>query len=355
VYSYEPIPAALKGTPNARYVLGAQANVWTEYMNNTRKVEYQIFPRLAALAEVLWSPAEQRNWSSFEARIPMLFKRLDQQAINYSNAFYFIDPVIKPNSSKTGVEWELKTRYPKNLGQIYVDYPASKAMAFMIQKPDFEKDPDGTKGIIKDTTIRDLEVYTSAIPVTASGRYAAQLIAQEPGKPGKQMHSIVQDFTLHLATGRNISVATPPASSYPGNNGILGLVNGAKAPAQRSLNSNEWCGWNDGNMEAVIEWPQQVSVSKVVVGSTESKGSWIYRPTAIEVYASADGNSFTKAGTLQVPRNATNEELRTLTVSFDAVKCQKLKVVAQSLGTISSGNPGAGHKAWLFVDEIQVF
>jgi hexosaminidase len=355
VYSYEPVPAALKGTPYAKHVLGAQANVWTEYMNNTRKVEYQVFPRLAALAEVLWSPAEQRNWSSFEARIPLLFKRLDQQGINYSNAFYFIDPVIKPNSTKTGVEWELKTRYPKELGQIYVDYPASKVPGYSIQIPDFTKDPFGTKGIMKDTTIRDMEVYTSSIPVTASGRYAAQLYAKQEGKQDNQMHSIVQDFTLHLATGRNITVANPPASSYPGNNGISGLVNGAKAPAQRSINSNEWCGWNDGNMEAIIEWPQTATVSKVVVGSIESKGSWIYRPTAIEVFASADGNTFTSAASLQVPAGASAEDLRNLTLTFAPAYCRKLKVVAQSLGIIPAGSPGAGHNAWLFVDEIQIF
>jgi hexosaminidase len=55
VYAYEPIPKELNAE-QAKHVLGAQANMWTEYMGNIRKVEYMLFPRLSALSEVLWSP-----------------------------------------------------------------------------------------------------------------------------------------------------------------------------------------------------------------------------------------------------------------------------------------------------------
>ncbi|MFX5530297.1 family 20 glycosylhydrolase, partial [Acinetobacter baumannii] len=65
VYSYEPLPKQLNAE-EAKYVLGAQANVWTEYITNPNKVEYMIFPRMSALSEVLWSSKEQRNWSQFE-------------------------------------------------------------------------------------------------------------------------------------------------------------------------------------------------------------------------------------------------------------------------------------------------
>lgn len=68
VYSYEPIPKELNAS-QAKYVLGAQANFWTEYMKNTQKVEYMVFPRIGALSEVLWSKKEQRNWSDFEPRL----------------------------------------------------------------------------------------------------------------------------------------------------------------------------------------------------------------------------------------------------------------------------------------------
>ncbi|HTR30921.1 MAG TPA: family 20 glycosylhydrolase [Puia sp.] len=74
VYSYEPIPKEL-APDEAHYVLGAQANVWSEYMSNPRKVEYMIFPRLSALSEVLWSPKAARNWKDFLQRLPSQFKR----------------------------------------------------------------------------------------------------------------------------------------------------------------------------------------------------------------------------------------------------------------------------------------
>lgn len=74
VYSYEPIPAAL--SPESRkYILGAQANVWTEYMNSPEKVEYMIFPRMSALSEVLWSSKQNKNWNAFEKRLPAQYSR----------------------------------------------------------------------------------------------------------------------------------------------------------------------------------------------------------------------------------------------------------------------------------------
>lgn len=80
VYAYEPIPAALNAE-QAKYVLGAQANLWTEYIKNERKVEYMLFPRIAALSEVLWSPKEKRNWADFERRLPTIFEQLENKKL----------------------------------------------------------------------------------------------------------------------------------------------------------------------------------------------------------------------------------------------------------------------------------
>lgn len=73
VYDFEPIPKELSNE-EAKYILGAQANMWTEYMDNERKVEYMLFPRMTALAEVLWSPKSTRNWQHFETKIPGILK-----------------------------------------------------------------------------------------------------------------------------------------------------------------------------------------------------------------------------------------------------------------------------------------
>ena len=82
VYSYEPIPKELN-EQQAKYVLGAQGNVWTEYMANPAKVEYMIFPRLSALSEVLWSSKENKNWSGFQTKIETMKKRYTIWGANY--------------------------------------------------------------------------------------------------------------------------------------------------------------------------------------------------------------------------------------------------------------------------------
>lgn len=81
-YSYEPIPKELNAE-QGKYVLGAQGNVWTEYMANPAKVEYMIFPRLSALSEVLWSPKEKKDFPVFQKKIETMKKRYDMWGANY--------------------------------------------------------------------------------------------------------------------------------------------------------------------------------------------------------------------------------------------------------------------------------
>ena len=85
VYRFEPVPAEL--TPEeAEHVLGTQANVWTEVMEDQARVDYQTFPRLAAFAEVAWSalpaPAE-RDFADFERRMAVHYARLDALGVAY--------------------------------------------------------------------------------------------------------------------------------------------------------------------------------------------------------------------------------------------------------------------------------
>ena len=82
VYAYEPVPSSYTDE-EAEHVLGAQANVWTEYMKTPQKVEYMVFPRLLALSEVVWSEREARNWFSFKGRLPAHLQRLDVMTVNY--------------------------------------------------------------------------------------------------------------------------------------------------------------------------------------------------------------------------------------------------------------------------------
>jgi hexosaminidase len=82
VYSLEPVPAEL--TPaEARHVLGAQAQLWTELIADTKHAEYMAFPRLAAFAEAVWTPRDRKDLASFHARLPRELARLDALDVNY--------------------------------------------------------------------------------------------------------------------------------------------------------------------------------------------------------------------------------------------------------------------------------
>ena len=82
VYAFEPIPEDLPSEWHER-ILGAQGNVWTEYMPGADHVEYMAFPRLCALAEVLWSPAAGRSYEHFRARLQTHLSRLDRLHVKY--------------------------------------------------------------------------------------------------------------------------------------------------------------------------------------------------------------------------------------------------------------------------------
>ena len=82
VYEYEPIPSDLTDE-QAVHILGAQGNVWTEYMKTEQYVEYMVFPRLFALSEVVWSPADAKDLDGFLDRLRWHLERLDALGVNY--------------------------------------------------------------------------------------------------------------------------------------------------------------------------------------------------------------------------------------------------------------------------------
>lgn len=86
VYSYEPLPEQLTAQQQ-KHILGAQANLWTEYIKNPKKLEYQLFPRISALSEVVWSPKEVKDWSRFSGELPQILARYDLWKANYSRKY----------------------------------------------------------------------------------------------------------------------------------------------------------------------------------------------------------------------------------------------------------------------------
>ena len=88
-YKFNPLPEGA----NADFVLGGQANLWTEQIYNYRQVEYMLWPRGFAVAESLWSPESKKDWTKFVSKTENHFKRYDYAEIKYSPAIY--DPIVK--------------------------------------------------------------------------------------------------------------------------------------------------------------------------------------------------------------------------------------------------------------------
>ncbi|MBZ4191050.1 beta-N-acetylhexosaminidase [Niabella beijingensis] len=87
-YKFNPIPEGA----NAKYILGGQANLWTENVYTMRQAEYMTWPRGLAIAESVWSPLAKKDWKKFAAKTESFFKRFDAAEIKYSPAIY--DPAV---------------------------------------------------------------------------------------------------------------------------------------------------------------------------------------------------------------------------------------------------------------------
>jgi hexosaminidase len=318
VYNYEPIPKELTAE-EGMYVLGAQGNVWSEYIDSKSKLEYSIFPRMAALAEVLWTPKEKRDWKDFERRLPVIFERLDKKKINYSKAYYELEGKVLPTADFNGVLWQLASKQKK-------------------------------ANIIYATDMYDnrQDTYIKPIKINGSGLgYYASLI---DNNSGETINSTKQIFHINKATGKKITLSTPADAKYPGD-GAFTLVNGVQNTAGLSK-SSEYLGFNGKDCEAIIDLGKTDSISKVTIHALNQNGDWIWRPSSVEIFSSDDGINFISLST-------TNEYIKkenatgSMSVNFPSVKKRYVKVFIKNWGIISPGNSGSGNPAWLFVDEIE--
>ncbi len=314
VYSYDPIPKELSAQ-QAKHILGAQGNVWTEYMGNAAKVEYMIFPRMSALSEVLWSPAAKKDWKDFERRIPVLLKRYQQWGANYSKAYYDLQATVLPTEDHNGILWKLESK--NKTAKITGIQPWADNGGF---------------------------TYTGPVLISPlGGTYSA---GQE------NSNWISQKFFMNKATGKKISLANEPSNNYPGN-GAFTLVDGVQN--EKGLaRSNEFLGFLGKDLDAIIDLGQIQEIRLIKLYLLEQQGSWIYLPSKFEVFTSDDGVNFKIIENTDAPKEQPGERIRSFEAGFATLKTRFIRVLATNFGTIPSGKPGAGNPAWLFADEIEV-
>jgi hexosaminidase len=329
VYAYEPVSKELTAE-EGKYILGAQANLWTEYIQNNRKVEYMLFPRMAALSEVVWSSKENRNWESFEKRLMTHFKRYEKWGANYSKAYFDLNEAILPSVTQNEVLFSLKSKVKNQY--IHGEFLHQYSSGF--SKP-------VTPVLLNDTTII----------IKESGQYAYFVSDNSDIKKSRLFIAKSKVFRFNKATGKPITLHIPTSKNYPGD-GAFTLVNGIQN--QKGLaRSKEFLGFSGADCEALINLGSFQEISSVTVHVFQQKGSWIWNPASVEVFSSVDGMYFSSLGS-SGDVIATASGNGTVTVNFNNTSTSFIKVVVKNFGDIPEGNPGAGKKAWLFVDEIEV-
>ncbi|MDI1307570.1 MAG: family 20 glycosylhydrolase [bacterium] len=317
VYDYEPIPKELN-TEEEKYMLGAQGNVWTEFITTTEHLEYMVLPRMAALAEVLWSPKGNKNWDNFNERLQYHFKGYAQKGLHYSPGNFTVN--IKPSSQN---------------GQLLVNL-YSEAL-----KGEIRYTTDGSEPTLQS------EKYEQPIAVKSSFVLKASTVVDGQIKG---VQAVKQNFVMHKAVGSAVQYTNPVSEYYlaDGPNSLTDGVRGGNAPGKY------WHGFSGKDMIATVDLGEPKIIKSISLGCLQNYGSWIFLPQSVKFEASTDGTVFTEIKTVSNPIDINQKTaLYDFNTTFIQQKVKYIRVTAKN-NLCPPGHSGAGKPGWLFADEIIV-
>ena len=314
VYGFNPIPKELS-EEESQYILGAQANVWTEYMKTPEHVEYMIMPRMAALSEVLWGTSKPALYKDFEKRLMHHFQIYDKKGIHYSKAIFEITTDVQPVND--GIHFELKSF---NLQGIRYTTDGSE--------PDDNAIP-----------------YQNPIEIKTSQTIKAAYFENNKQKSA----TMEQSFFISKSSGKEVKLKHPPHENYA-LGGSFTLVDGMLGNSAKY--GRDWLGFWGNDLDATIDFGFEESFSSISINTLLAEGSWIYYPSEIIFMSSKDGDLFEIIQVVKKEQIADNHGK--VKINFPTRNDQYVKVIARNNGIIEDEKPGAGSKAWLFVDEISI-
>ena len=318
VYHFNPIPKELSDQ-EATYVLGAQGNVWTEYMQTEKQVEYMAFPRAVALSEVVWSSPENKNYIDFINRLEQYQKRLDQLDVNYANHMYSVKGELK--NTEGNLTYQLNTT----------------SSSYPIYYSTNETAPS--------------KLYVNPIPVDSSIIIKAVILDSNATALGAVFQ---QKVNLHKGVGAKILIDKKPHPTYNAG-GKNALINGISGNNKR-YGDKEWLGFSGEDIEITIEFENPTNINTIATRFFNANGQWIYAPKEINLQLKLeDGRAISTRKKI--------ENTKSLLVDFNLnisqfypedknLKATELKIIIPSYGIIPEGKQGAGHKPWTFIDEI---
>jgi hexosaminidase len=317
VYSYDPVPAELKDDEK-KYIQGAQGNLWTEYIPNPAKVEYMIFPRAVALAEVDWTNPSLKNYDAFTQRLTKYLKRLNTYHVNYSKHLFEIKLTTSLNENK---------QVTATLGGVNKDHVIRYTL-------------DGTIPTEQST------VYSKPIIIEKNATLVAAVL-----QDGIILDQVKKSFQLHKAVGKPITLETLPDKAY-NKGGNSAWVNGCLGNDEQ-FSDDEWLGWEAKSFNGTIDFGSSTNLSSLETRFFHKPSSWVWIAKKVIIQVSDDGTNFKTVAEKDVPV-PTKDGAANFSISWQPVTVRYMRIIAEPFGKIPAGNTGAGDEAWLFVDEMVI-
>jgi hexosaminidase len=281
-----------------------------------------IFPRLAALAEVDWSPKESRNWDDFSQRMKTQYTRYKQMGINFAPSAYQVSATPELNPEIRSLQVELSTE---------------------VSHPEIHYTLDGTEPLVSSP------LYAGPIPVNKSSIIKAAVFDQ--GNP--LTTPLNREFFLHKA------IACPVSLKYPNNprykaGGKYTLVDGVKGTSNYA--DGNWLAFYKDDMVATVDLVNQVNIKSIEADGIQDAGSWIFMPREVIFEVSSDGINYKTLGKVGHKISVDNPEIIThdFMLKKKAGKVRFVRVTAKNIGVCPKGHAGEGQPAWLFSSEIIV-
>ena len=314
VYEYEPVPENLS-KENHKYIMGAQGNLWTEYIPDFDQLMYMAYPRACAMAEVNWTAKENKDYDSFIARLDTHLKRLDKKGINYADHRNEVKCTVLAGDGKC------QTILESGAKDVQLKYWSNR----------------NPKEIL----------YTDSIALETCDTlyYAAFKKDQRVSKVYKKA------FVQHKGIGAKYRLGRQPSEKY-GAHGSAVAMNGIRANPQK-FGDSEWLGFEGTNTSLIVDFKKEETISTIKMGFFNAPAYWIYPPKEIKISVSPDGRDWGQINQI----TALDGPIKRMPVAVDLeeVKTRYLLISIENFGLIPDGNDGAGHRAWLFMDEVEIY
>lgn len=263
VYSFDPIPEGLN-PEEQKYVLGTEANMWTEQAPQ-ETIDGKLFPRLLALSEVCWTEPQIKNHDGFHRRLQFQYDRLAYLGVDYG-------------LEKKAILFETKFSEGRNEFTVKLT-PTQLGVKILYTL-------DGTA-----PTLNSREYIG---PVTISG--TSELIAQARMKGRLVGNPIELSFMSDKALNSQVTVKDAYSERYTAG-GVNALVDGIRGTM--NFRDGLWQGYEGVDFDAVVDLNEQKEISKIGAGFYQATSSWIFMPDSVEFFVSNDGEHFESVGVVE--------------------------------------------------------